>query len=310
MKSFLQTPAWAKFKQTQGWEQFSVEGLSILGRKLPLGQYFLYAPEIPYTPIGLPILLTELRDLARAQGAFAVRLEFLHEWSAQTQGALSELGLVKAFEEIQPEFRQLIDLRPNTQAILAGMKQKGRYNIKIAEREGVVVEHAHDAAAFSALYRETAERDRFSGRADSYFASLVELLLTENTGSVWIARYQNTPLAGAIVYSYAGVTSYLYGASSSQHRERMAPYALHWAIMEEAKTRGDETYDLLAITPFAHDGYELTEDDYKLAQKYTGITRFKQQFGGRGVHLLGGWDLVVNPFLYQAFKAAQRIRRR
>lgn len=305
----MQTPTWAAFKKTQGWAEYHAEGLFVLGKRMPFGQFFLYAPEVPFSAVGLSALATELRDLARQQGAFVIRLDFLDEWSAQAVSALKEVGFIKAFEDVQPEFRQWIDLRPEPQAMLAGMKQKGRYNIKVAERLGVVVEHARDTQQFVDLYKETAKRDGFSGRSAQYFTRLVGALEANGPTHVWAARYKQQTLAAAITHSFGGMTSYLYGASSSTNREVMAPYALHWAIIQEAKDRGDMTYDLLAIAPFAHDGYTLTEADYRLAQKYAGITRFKQQFGGRGIHLLGSWDLVINSLVYQTFKTAQRVRR-
>lgn len=307
--SFLQTPAWAEFKHRQGWDSTQVDGVSVLGRRLPFGQRFLYAPEMPLPPIGLPVLLTELSNLARTQGAFVVRLEFFEEWSLEAHQFLAGLGLRKAFEELQPEFRQWIDLRPSPTVMLAKMKPKGRYNIKVAERAGVVVDHAHEPTDFIRLYEETARRDRFRGRSAGYFHSLAELIDQYQVGNIWLARIDKTPLAAAITLHWDGMTSYLYGASSSQARAAMAPYALHWAIMQDAHDRGDELYDLLAIAPFGHPDYELREANFRLARKFGGITRFKQQFGGRSVHLLGSWDLVINPLVYAVFAAAQGLRR-
>ena len=44
---------------------------------------------------------------------------------------------IKAFEEMQPEHNWVLDISKPEEEILSGMKQKGRYNIKIAEKNGM-----------------------------------------------------------------------------------------------------------------------------------------------------------------------------
>ena len=51
----------------------------------------------------------------------------------------------------------------------------------------------------------------------------------------------------------------------------MAPYLLQWEAMRLCKAKGCETYDLLGISP----SEPKPEPD-----SWSGLTRFKQQFGG------------------------------
>ena len=58
-----------------------------------------------------------------------------------------------------------LDLRPPPDDILAQMKQKWRYNIRLAERKGITVRIGGEAdlATFYALSQVTAARDRCAG---------------------------------------------------------------------------------------------------------------------------------------------------
>lgn len=307
--SLLQTQAWADFKSRHGWRAHTGGEHFFLERSLPLGQHFIYAPELPLQTSKLKQLAAEATRLGRAQQAFAVRLEFLAEWSESVAHELKQLGFVKSFEEVQPEFRQWIDLRPTLDEILAAMKPKGRYNIRVAERHGVQVTESDDIDIFYRLAITTAKRDGFTIRSRDYYADLLKTLQQNNLGALYVATLTpDTPLAAAIISFHDNISSYLYGASSSDHRESMAPYLLHWHIMQEAKKRSCTIYDLLAVAP-PSDTQHLTPNTNKLARKYAGITRFKSQFGGQTVHLIGSWDLILKPAVYTAYKLLETIRR-
>jgi lipid II:glycine glycyltransferase (peptidoglycan interpeptide bridge formation enzyme) len=307
-KSFLQTDMWGAFRETQGWHAHKVGDVLVLERPLPMGKTLLYAPEVAEKPAILLELLPKIYALAKRRNALFFRLELnipkndplAEEW----QAAFSYTGFVKAFESIQPDDRQIVTLPATEEELLAQMKQKGRYNIRVAEKAGVQVREstkkslAADVDIFYTIFQDTAKRDKFSIRPKSYFEGLTEMLYEHNAGRLFIASHENTPLAAAIITLHDGVASYLYGASSSQQRQVMAPYAMHFAAMQWAMSLDAKTYDLLAIKP---------DTDKKHA--YDGITRFKQQFGGEAVHLMGSFDLVLEPLWYTLFTITEKIRR-
>lgn len=318
MKSLLQTSQWANFKEKQGWKIYNLDEIHILEKKLPLEKSFLYAPEIKWgDSTKVQKICENTKNIAEKSQTIFLRLEILDEIDDKIVANLKKLGFQKAFEEIQPEWRQVIDISKSEDEILAQMKPKGRYNIRVAQKHGIKIDQTHEVSDFFKLYQETSKRDKFEGRDQKYFEDLVESLKENN--QVFIAKYQGKPIAGLIITFYDGVASYLYGASSGEHREVMAPYLAHWQAILEAKKRGCQTYDLLAIEPFKESN---PQSDYRLQQnsedggrkaeschKYSGITRFKEQFGGKKVHLIGSWDLVYKPVWYKLFKFAEQIRR-
>jgi len=301
MKSLLQTHEWAALRESQGWRTHWIDNILVLEKPLFFGLSFLYSPEPDFFQIDFAKFLPKIKEIAQNSKAIFIRLDFLNKnetiYSQKITAILKKYHFVKSFEEIQPEYRQVIDLSCSEELILAQMKQKGRYNIKIAQKHAVSVEKSDNIDDFYNIFRQTARRDGFQIRPKKYFEDLLKIL--GDQAELLVAKYQNKVLAAAIITYYCETASYLYGASASEHRETMAPYLLHWQAIREAKNRGCKIYDLLAIAP-----------NNAAKHKYAGITRFKEQFGGRKLQTIGSWDLVVKPCWYILFKWIEQLRRR
>lgn len=312
MQSLLQTKIWADFKARQGWKAHEIsvanqqQPIFVLQRDLPFGKSLLYAPEVSLEEYSE----TQLRDLAKqarqlAPTAIFFRLELLERLGDTTQSlvaALTNAGYRKAFEETQPEHRQWIDLTAAEPAILAQMKEKGRYNIRLSERKGVTTRIStdiKDVEVFYEIFKETAERDDFRIRSQAYFEDLCQTLFDTKTGELIIAEHEGQPLVALIITYHEELAYYLYGASSNAQRNLMAPYAAHWRAIQRAKERGCQYYDLLQVAPANADENH----------KYTNLTYFKERFGGQRVDLVGGWDFIYQPFWYTLFKLAESRRR-
>lgn len=312
MNSLLQTQAWADFKVSQGWKLHTIEiegqnePIRVLERSLGFNQSMLYAPEVTFSA-GATAQLEQLAHSLQEQAPQAIffRLELLTPFSETEDSLTAQLTNAqyrKSFEEVQPEHRQWIDISKDETTILAGMKEKGRYNVRLAERKGVTTRistDTKDIEVFYQIFKETADRDRFSIRSEQYFRSLCAMLFKYKLGELVIAEYEGEPLAALIITYYDGMASYLYGASSNKHRNLMAPYAAHMAAIRSAKAHDCTTYDLLQIAPPNADS----------SHHYTSLTRFKQQLGGERVDVIGSWDYVYKPFWYQAFMIVEKMRR-
>ena len=302
MKSFLQTKEWADFKCQFDWRSFWVKENIILGRNLVLGKSMLYCPELNFSTWQdqNEEFMAAVRELAKKEKAIFLRLEFLNKKDPEKEDFLKKLHFKKAFEEIQPENRVWIDLTPSHEEILAQMKSKGRYNIKIAQKHGIKIESFENPTSeqteeFYGLYHQTAKRNKFSFRGRKYFQELSKLPYVK----LYLAKHQGETLAASFIVFYEDMASYLYGASSSEKRNLMAPYLMHWQIMQDAKQAECKIYDLLAIAP---------EGDEK--HRFTNLTRFKEQFGREKVQLMGSWDLIFQPFWYKLYRWGEGVRRK
>jgi lipid II:glycine glycyltransferase (peptidoglycan interpeptide bridge formation enzyme) len=151
------------------------------------------------------------------------------------------------------------------------MKQKTRYNIRLAERKGVeVVEgHERDWDTFLRLYRETAQRDGFFIQSRDFYTRLFTVFREAGTFCMLLARHGADVLAAITLLRFGSICWYLHGASSSRHRNLMAPYLLQWEGIRWAAGQGCSLYDFRAVPD------RLRED-----QDMYGLYRFKEGFGG------------------------------
>jgi lipid II:glycine glycyltransferase (peptidoglycan interpeptide bridge formation enzyme) len=197
--------------------------------------------------------------------------------------------------DVQPPDTVIVPLVED-ETLLSGMHKKTRYNIRLAEKKGVTIEKAGVEAlpAWYELYRQTSERDKISIHSERYYQ---DLFAHAPHLSLWLARFEGTLLAGNIVLVHGSQAVYLYGASSNEHRNLMAPYLLQWAAMTDARNRGAVEYDLFGIPP---------TDDPK--HPMHGLYRFKNGFGGRRVHRHGAWDFVFRPLAWTAWTGADALR--
>lgn len=211
---------------------------------------------------------------------------------------------VKPAADVQPPDTVVLDLKPTLDEILGRMKKKTRYNIRLAEKKGVVVKEGTlaDLEAWYALYEETSRRDKIALHSFNYYKSLFELSAADPAAQaprvhLLLAFFEGKLLAGNVVLVHRTQGVYLYGASSNEHRNLMAPYALQLKGIELCKAAGCETYDLFGIPP--------TNDP---THPMHGLYRFKTGFGGTIEHRHGAWDLRFKPLAWNLVNTADKLR--
>ncbi|MDP3992916.1 MAG: peptidoglycan bridge formation glycyltransferase FemA/FemB family protein, partial [bacterium] len=191
------------------------------------------------------------------------------------------------------------------------MKPKGRYNINVAKKHDLKIEWGISDKSIQTLfnlYSQTSKRADFQGRDLPYFQRLSKTLEENKAGDIVVISKHDEPLSALLLSFYGGVCSYLYGGSGGD-RSLMAPYLAHWETIKLAKKKGMAVYDLLAIAP-AFAEASAGKPTYDENHPHTGLTRFKTQFGGQSVRLLGSWDLVHSPIWYTLYRFAERRRRK
>jgi lipid II:glycine glycyltransferase (peptidoglycan interpeptide bridge formation enzyme) len=206
--------------------------------------------------------------------------------------------------------------------ILKRMKGKWRYNIGLAEKRGVRVlccgsqltpssppesgeegmELEKGLELFYQILQETTGRDGIAIHGLDYYRSLFAQS-REYPGSrtdirLYLAFHGGDLLAAVVILFRDGMGVYLYGASSDRKRNLMAPYALQWRAMRDARAAGCTVYDLFGIPP---DG----DPNHPMA----GLYRFKTGFVGRIIHRPGSWDYPYRPLLTFLFKTAEGLRK-
>jgi lipid II:glycine glycyltransferase (peptidoglycan interpeptide bridge formation enzyme) len=174
---------------------------------------------------------------------------FLQYESLQDHTFYFERGIQKAFIE---SHTRCIDLRQNEDEILGQMHEKGRYNIRLAIKRGVIIERVNASEeninTFFELLLETTKRDGFAHNARVYYEHMIQLLEVQNMGGLYFAYNTEKKVIAAGIFVYLGNTAlYYYGASTSdpQERKHMPAYLLQWQAMLDGKKQGCTIYDFL-----------------------------------------------------------------
>ncbi|GAB4479536.1 MAG: peptidoglycan bridge formation glycyltransferase FemA/FemB family protein [Anaerolineae bacterium] len=315
----LQTWEWGDFKAaTTGWRPERIAYMhrgvvvamaQVLTRQ-ELGLKIMYVPKGPaldYSDRELrESVLREIRRHAEQAGAIFIKIDpdIPVGWGDPTEPGASEdpLGkLVQAewaaaglrFSPDQVQFRNsvIVDLRRSEDDLLAAMKQKTRYNVRLGpEKKNLAIRMGglDDLDVLYDLYAETALRDGFIIRPLDYYRRAWGDFIRAGLAQPFIAEYKGDPIAHVIVFGFGKRAWYFYGASSDRERHRMPNYALQWAAMRWARMQGMAFYDFWG----APDDFDDPDDPL------AGVYRFKAGFGGVVVRRIGAWDYPARERLY------------
>jgi lipid II:glycine glycyltransferase (peptidoglycan interpeptide bridge formation enzyme) len=274
-------------------------------------------PHLPYKVIYFPKgtmpdkrMLNALTKLGHQEKAIMVKLE------PNIGGPIDQDGQENKYQEIKkflqksgcqpgrPLFTKYtfqLDLTKDEDQLLKAMKSKTRYNIRLAEKHKIQVIQDNSPSAlevFLKLMRETTKRQGFYAHDDDYYRKMWQVLRPAGIAHLFLAKYQEEVLAAWILFVFNQALYYPYGASTREHREKMASYAMMWQAIKFGQKMGCRTFDLWGIpgpNPDPHD-------------PWYGFYRFKKGFGPQLVEFIGTWDLVINAHLYPPFCLANDLR--
>ena len=254
-------------------------------------------------------VLNDLQPFARRQGAIFLKMDpdiVLGTGIPQGeddvidnsgQAVISELrrrGWEYSSDQIQFKNTVLVDLKPSEEELIARMKQKTRYNVRLAEKKGVYlrVGTKGDLPMLCKMYAETSVRDGFVIRDEGYYQTVWNLFMNSSdpTCEALIAEVGGEPVAAIFVFYFSGRAYYVYGMSRDKHREKMPAYLLQWEAMKRAKLKGCTVYDLWGAP-----------DIFDASDSMWGVYRFKEGLGGEVVRTLGAYDFTPNKLWYKLY---------
>lgn len=199
-----------------------------------------------------------------------------------------------------PDWTQIMDLKDTEENLLKKMHSKTRYNIRLAIKKGVEVrEESNDQgfSIFTKLYFETCKRQKYFGH-DHKYHKIVWNNLKNSIAHILVAYYNDTPLAAYELFYFKDYLYYVYGGTSDQFRNVMAANLIMWETIRLGKKLGAKKLDMWGSLPPV----------YSQSHSWAGFTRFKEGYGTKFVEMIGSYDLVVNPFLYNVYNTVHRVR--
>ena len=300
----LQMGEWGELKKDFGWKpvRFVLDretGAQILFRRLPLGLTLGYMPKPvdggQWTVDG-ERFWREVDLICKQNKAIFLKVE-PDSWDDTFRLPPSAFRISP--HNIQPPRTITIDIKDNEETILAEMKPKCRYNIRLAEKKGITFRAWDDIQSFHEMMTVTGGRDNFGVHSKDYYQRAYELFTSKGTCELLVAEYEGKPLASLMVFANGKRAWYVYGASNDQERNRMPTYLLQWEAIRWAKARGCEEYDLWGVPD---ENEETLEANFETRQDgLWGVYRFKRGFGGEVKRAAQAMDRIYNPLLYWAY---------
>ncbi len=324
--SLLQTSQWAEVKARMGWKAFPkiwkrADGIPeaaalILKRPISLGPIrtgmsFLYVPRGPLMDWNddglLERVMSDLESFCREQRALFIKIDpdiptlFGEPGSEETRvnpaglkllDSYQKRGWVHSPQQIQFANSVWINTERSEEELLAGMKQRTRYKVRLAEKKGVVVRRGtpDDFEPIADLYAQTSARDGFLIRDKSYYLDVWQRFYSAGMLTPLIAEVEEQMVAAVMIFVTGDTARYVYGMSGPDHREKMPNYLLQWEAIKLAKEKGCKTYDLWGAPD------EFTDSD-----RMWGVYQFKRGLGGEVVITPGAWDLPLQKTGYTFF---------
>jgi peptidoglycan pentaglycine glycine transferase (the first glycine) len=306
--SILQSWNWGEFKARHGWgslrllcecEGEPVVAAQILSRKL--GPFaVLYIPRGPAfgdaDDGALSAMTMAIDRVARHQRAVIAFLEpdRTPSVSLPETGAL---GWLQGQTNVQPLRTIKVPVNRSDDDILAAMKNKTRYNVRLAGRRGVNIRRGTmaDIAPFYELLEETSDRDGFGIHTVEYYADMIDVF--GERAALLLAEFEGEIAAGAIVLQHGDEAIYMFGASARKHQRHMPTHLVQFEAMRWARERGCQTYDLWGIPATDTPPEEAMDSDLNVRSGLWGVYRFKQGFGGEVVSYPGVYERHYYPRL-------------
>lgn len=318
----LQTQQWAAVKAAYGWKptprlwkdaagKVKAAALVLERTVSPLKLRVLYVPRGPLLEWGnadlRKIVLDDLQALACQRGAIFIKIDPEVVSGTGIPGAadacepetghsvveeLTKRGWHFSDEQIQFKNTVWVDLTGSEEERLARLKQKWRYNLRLAQRKGVSVRVGTlaDLPLMVRMYAETSVRDGFVIRSEEYYRMVWKTFMENNLASPLVAEVDGEAVAGLVLFHFAGRAWYLYGMSRERSREKMPNYLLQWEAMSHAVESGCALYDLWGAP-----------DVFNESDSMWGVFRFKEGMGGKVIRTCGAWDYPVRPWLFRAY---------
>jgi lipid II:glycine glycyltransferase (peptidoglycan interpeptide bridge formation enzyme) len=304
----LQSWEWGEFKSRYGWSarrfvwrdaaDRPAAAAQVLARSAARGALrVLYAPKGPLLDWADESLrtrvLADLEALARREQAIFIKIDpDVPAPGPPGEAATPDLSRrTWVFSRDQIQFRNTVtlDLRPDEEQLLAAMKQKTRYNVRLAEKKGVRVRPGGlaDLDRLYKMYAETAVRDGFIIRAPEYYRDAWGSFIAAGLAQPLIAEVAGEPVSALILFVFAQTAWYMYGMSREAQRDKMPNHLLQWEAMRWAKARGCTTYDFWGAP-----------DEFVETDPLWGVWKFKEGFGGQVARRRGAWDYAPSRPLY------------
>ena len=324
-KTFLQSWSWGVFNEKTGSDilrygiyqgEELVATTFVLKIKAKRGSFIFlpHGPNLKRTDASfkreiISFLLKELKKIAKKENYVSIKIAPLWERTKENTSIFKGLDFREAPIHIHPDVTWELDLSPNKEDLLLGMRKTTRYLIRKAEKDNdiqiVKSKNIKDVGEFNKIYQITKSRQAFTPFSLDYLENQFGSFVGDNQILILLARYKGEIIASGIFMFWNDIGFYHHGASSLKYPKIPASYLLMWKAIEEAKERGCKKFNFWGTAPISETG------EYDKKHPWAGLTLFKMGFGGHSKKYTKTQDFIISPryWLSFIFEKMRKIKR-
>ena len=295
----LQTWEWGEARKKTSVEVLRLSDgnnvFQLTFHRLPITDYRI--GYLPRSVFPSKDILNFLSDYAKKNKIIFIKIEPNIE---KSKLQVTSYKLQSSPHPLFPSWTQVLDLNKTEDELLKSFHSKTRYNIRLAEKKGVVIKEMSNKEGFeifSKLYFETCKRQKYFGHSPKYHKIVWESM-KKDLAHILIAFYNDVPLASYELFYFKNVFYYPYGGTSLEYRNLMPSNLLMWEAIKLGKKLGAKKFDM----------WGSLGPNYEQSNDWAGFTRFKEGYSTKFVEFVGSYDLVINPILYKIYNAIYSLR--
>lgn len=296
-KTFLQSRSWGDFHESLGnkiWRFGVYESQHLIAVALTVkivskrGSFLL----VPHGPVGelesMPILLEKLKELAKQEKVDFIRVSPIAKRTEENTRLFSNLGFRQGPLHYHPESSWKLNIEPDSEKLLDGMRKTTRYLIKKAlqdkDIEIIKSTNVSDIDLFYKLHTPVARLQKFVPFSLEYLKKEFSAFLQDNNIVLYFAKYKGQYIATSFEVFWSGIGFYHHAALLPEYHKIPVSALLQWEAIKEAKNRGCKMYDFW--------GYADPVKNPK--HPYAGPTLFKMGFGGYVDEYVKTQDYIIS----------------
>ena len=286
----LQSWEWGEFREAWGNKVVRLSNFQIIFSKVPFTNFKIGTVIRGPKPTKKDI--EEVINIAKKENAIFVKFEPNVLYDEKLEDEIKSFGLVRGRRLFTPT-SFWIDLTKSEDELLKNFHPKTRYNIRLAQKQGVEVTEDNSDKAFEKyleLTNETSKRQGFYAHTEKYHRLMWKYLKPAGIAHLLVAKYKEEIITTWILFAFKDFLYYPYGASTDKYKNVMANNLMMWEAICLGRSLGLKTFDLWG------------------REEGKGFTKFKEGYNPKVVTFIGTWDLVVNKPMYLLYQIANGIR--
>jgi len=251
MTDVRQTPEYAEYMRSRGWNVEKVGGVYIFAKRLPLLGSFIKVQRYKNLP------LQSIEEAKRRHKAFQVVLEPIERDAEIASGGFRQNS------PFSPSKTLTLDLLRPKNSLYKNCAKDCRYALRRTESMKLKALKSWQIKKFRASWKKSAGWKRHVPSAKE----LLNLKKSFSSSALFVST--NSCSAGGVFLRTRDTGYYWYGFTGRGGRKSLAQYKVVWEGIMWAKKNGCKTFD-----------FEGMYDERHPNKNWLGFTHFKKSFGG------------------------------